>query len=658
MQKTIRILRVVLPVIFLGFIALIAASYSQNIRRTAVVGGQVEPAVRPGDRPSVVSYTFEDTQTVGGRVVSRIRARRTTGFESGWYTLEDAQLTVFRKGGGHYELVAPLAQFKATTKEAEIRGGVRLTSSDGIEILTSEIRFDGERIANRIPVEFKVDQWHGRAGGVDLNVNEEKLRLWDTLTAEMKPRNPAEAPMTVRASEAIFNRKAHDVNFNENVSVQRTPDSLTCNKIIVRFDDRDEVMIELKGEGDVVVNLSPGSAVAGGTASSGGEKKIEADRWFSDLGPQGEIRAITAVGEQGPARGYLAGPPRRTLTSQWIRVALENSRLTELKADLGVVLEENAPAGTKTLRSAQMFVHFDPNTREATNALLQGGLDYRDAKVTATADRGNYDIGGDKMVLTPAAGALVTIVSDRNTLRGSMVEFSNREGTMKVSGNVSATLVSSDANASASSTSVFPTNTPVYVNADTGIFRQANRTAYFSGNVRAWQELNTLLANELSVQGAGDQLQARKAVKLVLYNRGRETKPPANRVPVVATSDALLAKKTERRIEMTGNVRVEEMTRVLETEKATLFFNAARKLERLEADGKVAVSDKATSRKGTADKASYRVTEQILYMDGTPAELIEPRGTLRGQQIVYDMARNKAVVASGSAPSESTYKPD
>jgi hypothetical protein len=48
----------------------------------------------------------------------------------------------------------------------------------------------------------------------------------------------------------------------------------------------------------------------------------------------------------------------------------------------------------------------------------------------------------------------------------------------------------------------------------------------------------------------------------------------------------------------------------------------------------------------------------MLFLDGKPAELTDPRGTLRGQQITYDIARNKAIVSSGSAPSESSYKPD
>ncbi len=44
----------------------------------------------PDDRPRLVSYDFEDTHSLGGRVISRIRAEKTVGFASGWYVLEGA----------------------------------------------------------------------------------------------------------------------------------------------------------------------------------------------------------------------------------------------------------------------------------------------------------------------------------------------------------------------------------------------------------------------------------------------------------------------------------------------------------------------------------------------------------------------------------------
>jgi lipopolysaccharide transport protein LptA len=661
MQKTVRILRVILPVLFVAFLVLIALSYTATVRRSAGGVGQTERSVRKGDRPALVSYTFEDTQTVGGRVVSRIRARRTTGFESGWYALEETHLTIYRKEGGTYELMAPLAQFHSQTKEAEISGGVRLTSSDGIEIVTREVKFDGNRILNRIPVQFRVNQWRGEAGAVDLDVSNDRLRLFDVVTAHMTPANPAEVPMTVRAEEGTFIRKFGEVKFERNVVITRGSDRLSSDWIQAMLDDRNEVLVELKGEGNLVVDVAASSTMSAGASNTGGAKRIEADRFFCELGPRGEIRAVNALGEQGPARAFLAGPPARRFTAPWMRMAVEGPVLRELKADKGVVLEEASAKGPRILRAGQMYVYFDPVTRQATSSLIQNSLEYRDSEVTASAERANYDITADRMILTPVSGSLVTIVAQQNTIRASMVELSPRDQSMRAKGHVAATLTNrSGGGAAAGETSIFPAGAPVYVNSDTAVFRQATGIALFQGNVRAWQELNTLLTSELSVQGAGEVLHGRGAVKMVLYNsRGKESQQQAaSRQPVVATSDGLTYRKNERRIELAGNVRIEEMTRLLTTDKANLEFSAAQKLERVDAEGKVHLTDSSVGRKGNGEKAIYRLNEQVLLLHGKPAELTDPRGVLRGEQITYDIPSNKAVISSGSAASESTYRPE
>src|SRR5439155_969361 len=107
---------------------------------------------------------------------ARIRARRVVAFQSGWNTLEDVQLTIFRPTGLTYELVCPQAQFNSTTKEADAKGGVKVTSSDGVEITTAEIHFDGNRLTNHIPLQFTIDRWKGHAGALDLDVQSEQLR--------------------------------------------------------------------------------------------------------------------------------------------------------------------------------------------------------------------------------------------------------------------------------------------------------------------------------------------------------------------------------------------------------------------------------------------------------------------------------------------------
>ena len=164
MQRTIRILRVALPIVGIAFILIIVLSWRTGRRgKEKVPSTGVTSTIRPFDPASIESKTFEDTQTIGGRVVSRIRARRVIAFKSGWNTLEDVQLTIYRPTGLTYELVCPQAQFNSNTKESEAKGGVKVVSSDGVEITTAEIKFDGNHLTNHVAVNFRIDRWTGSA---------------------------------------------------------------------------------------------------------------------------------------------------------------------------------------------------------------------------------------------------------------------------------------------------------------------------------------------------------------------------------------------------------------------------------------------------------------------------------------------------------------
>ena len=61
---------------------------------------------------------------------------------------------------------------------------MRVTSSDGVEIVTAEIRYDGARLTNDIPVQFRIDRWNGKAGALDLDVQGETLRLHKNVDAD------------------------------------------------------------------------------------------------------------------------------------------------------------------------------------------------------------------------------------------------------------------------------------------------------------------------------------------------------------------------------------------------------------------------------------------------------------------------------------------
>lgn len=650
MQRTVKVLRIALPVVFLAFIALLALSWNRSAtRRVKSPNEPVTSTQRPTDQPLAESKAFEDTQTIGGRVVSRISADRVVAFKSGWTTLEGVHLTIYRPNNLTYELVCPQAQYNSVTKEADAKGGVRVTSSDAMELVTAEIRYDGTRLTNDIPVQFKVDRWNGNAGALDLDVPGETLRLHKSVVATMTPVQPAEAMTTLKGDETVFKRPESLVTFSGKVDMQRAADSLRADTVLARFTQDRKTLVGFEGQGNAVIvmasNTAPGEDL-------GGRKTITCDGFHTELGPAGEITAINTTSQANPARAVMDGPPKRDIVARSFRIGLANKAVSEIKADWQVVMKEFAET-TREIRSEHVTVSFNPVTHKATTAFLDGDFRYTDPKTTASAFRASYDILGDRILLTTDSGWQATVVSDGNTIKAKQIEFSPRAQTAKATGDVIAELRSKGEGPTADETNLFPSNKPVFVNANELLMRQANKIAIFSGNVRAWQEVNTLLANELQVQGDGMVMTAKGDVRTTLYHPPEPGKPPA---PVTAKSEQLVARKNDRRIDYVGNVTIEDATRLLKSGQATFFFDANRKFERIETEQNVVVTEKPSSRTGTGNKAVYLIPRKIITVSGTPATLTDPTGTVSGQQIVFDLNRNKVQVVSPTDQTKGTYK--
>jgi lipopolysaccharide transport protein LptA len=566
-------------------------------------------------------------------------------FQSGWNTLEHVQITIYRPTGLTYELVCPQAQFNSETKEADAKGGVKVTSSDNVEMTTAEIHFDGNRLTNHIPVQFKIDQWFGNAGALDLDVQAEQLKLYDKVDATTHPADANESPMNLKAREGVFRRKESNVDFNTDVVMTRDADKLVGDHVAAHFTRDRKSLIGVDGNGHVTITMLDDAA---GT----GKKEITCDRFWSEVA-NNQISAIHAVGEQAPTHAVIDGPPKRDLVAKEIRIGLTDKQVSDVRADSNVLMKELGEI-PREMTADQLTVYFDPKRHQAVSAAIDGNFHYKDPKNTAAAVKANYDIVNDQVVLTATPGFDPTVTSDGQTLKAKLIEFSPKAGTAKATGEVIAQLVSKQNGPSADSTTIFPANKPVFVNSDMVTMRQANKLAIFSGHVRAWQDTNTLFADEMQVQGTGDQIAARGNVRTFLYNT---TSTEQRKTPMLTRSDNLAAHKLERRIDLLGNVKIDDEQRHMTAEKAVFYFDVSRKVERIEAQDKVTFLEQPPGRKGAGDRATYFVNKRLIFVYGSPATVTEPNGSVSGDQIAIDIARNKVEIMSPTSATKGTYKP-
>lgn len=653
MQRTVRALRFVIPFAFLSFLVLIFVSYTANSRRDNAPGEAITSKIRPNEPIRLVADVFDDTQSLGGRTISRIRARRTVGFASGWTTLEGVRLTLYRKDGGEYELTAEQAQFNLKTKEAEVQGGVQVRSSDGIELITEAMKFDGSSLVNDIPVSFKFDTWQGRAGAISLNVEDQTLLLDKGVTATSSSGSLPQNNVKISSNQTLFRRKDGVAEFRGKAVVVRELDRIESDTVEARLDQSRKTLVALEGKGNSRMSLARNSILTSGASDAG---TLQADRFRCDMTAGGAVAAVHIFGEKGPARADLEGPPRRHIDATNFVATMTDQVVTELQANGAVHLIETGQDRRK-IDSDNMRLFFDKTTRSAVSGMLQGSFRYDDGKNQATSERADYDILGDRVVMTEVPGSAPTLRSGGHSLKANRIELSPKESVLRATGNVISQLESKGTltatSPSAGGTSLFPGDKPVYVNADTLVIRQAVRSASFSGNVRAWQDNNTLFASELQVTGAGDQIDARGGVRALLYNSPGEVR----KSPLIARGDQLSGRKVNRKLDLIGAVRVEDGSRVLSSDRATFFFDATRKIERVEAESNVVMTEAVTKRKGSGQKAVYQIAKKFLTLTGSPAEMTDPQGSVRGQQILFDLAKNKVDVISAGTPNEASYRP-
>lgn len=646
--KTIRALKVALPIAFVAFLLVIVAFYSRRAQPEADDRAEtLERPEREGERPRLISYEFEDTQTVGDRVISRIRAAKTVGFDSGWYTLDRVELDIFREDGGVYTLSAPSAEFNAETKEARAQGGVIVKSGDGLDLRTESIMFDGRSLTNRIPVHFRMNSWSGTARGADLDVENETLTLNKGVDVSFDGKGPETIQLT--AESAKFDRKTGTAAFRPDARMVRGADTYESRHLKAQVDQNRERLIGLEGWIDVVVRLAPGSDLAGVSGRSPVERRrIRADRFVGKFDGDGQLTAVEMFGGKDPVTVELTGEEARTARARSARVNLAQGFVESLELYGNVALEEQTEL-ERSMGAERLVVTFD-RSGQATTAVFDGDVRYRDVSNEAQSERMFYDLREETVKLSSVPSAAPTISSgpQRVSAEEIVVEPSGR--VMRANGRVITRISNTGGDASATDTTLFPQNEAIFVNSDTLVIRELDGFAAFGGEVRAWQGNNMLFADSLQIQSGGETIDAKGNVRSILQN----TREPDGE-PMRSQSERLEARRAENQIKLIEEVLIETGGRTLAADEALFEFGPDQDLDRVIATGNLELSEAASGRSGSGEKAVYTLAEDKILIEGSPAEIREPRGAVRGKQIVLDMKRNRVDVLQGDSPTEATY---
>jgi lipopolysaccharide transport protein LptA len=652
MHPVVRFLRVALPVLFIAFVALIIVSYTRaqfpDRKADAVDVGHV----RPDDSPSLVMDAFEDTHSIGGRVVSRIRAERTIGFESGWFTLESVELALFSEQGLQYSVTTGQAQFNPETKEAEAIGGVKVSSSEGLSISTQRVQFDGEHVTNRLPVDFEVGGWVGHSGSIKLRVADETLFLRDGVTATLAPHG-GQQRVDLSSESARSYQRSGDLVFEGSVRVARQSEILFSDVLRVGTSPDTRELTGIAGEGNVLIRLLKGSSLVGPSSDEllgAGETRISADRFTGEVGDGSVIRSITILGEKLPVRAIMGTTPRREMTAAQLRVDLTPGGGVEGLHATGDASIQELGSAPRVIEADDVRVAFDPDTREPRGAILNRDVVFRDRVSEGHSQQAIYDIMSDKVTLSTVGDQAPTLLTRGTLLKARLIEISPRGGTLLGTDQV-VMRYDGDAKEGAVDSVLFAADgEPVFVNADSVVAIQASRVVTFSGSVRAWQKENSIFTDEMQILRDGEEITGTGSVRIVV----RQPADGGTIQSINARSERMRARRDSGRVELSGRVVIEESGRTLNADEAVFIFDRTNQIERMEALGNVVLAEASGARSARGDSATYRVQERLLRIVGEPAVLVDTSGEISGSEILFDTASEKVEVIGG----EATYNPD
>ncbi len=290
------------------------------------------------------------------------------------------------------------------------------------------------------------------------------------------------------------------------------------------------------------------------------------------------------------------------------------------------------------------------NGENAVESAAQwGDFVYRDASMTATADRCEYDASKGILVLKGSP----RISEGMSDTSGERVEYDLAQKSITVAGRVRSRLNTRGNNYRFPA---FSSSSPILITADEMRYWTEGRRARYSGKVQVLSESGQLEAGRLDIIEEGNRLEAHNSVRHYVPKREASKsgeladkfmgKRKGFSSEMTIRSSTLKYERQKNAITYADSVTVRSGDITLSSDElvAAIAENGGG-IERATARGRVRI--RQNGREGKADVADYFLNPQKLVLTGNPAEISET-GKVRSAapQLTYYIVDDR--ILSGS----------
>ncbi len=640
------------------FVLVLALSFRGGRRPAAGRERALPPAPEASGQATTLLEGFDFTESVRGKPLMRIQADRTIGYgpaaglAPNLYAGEKVQLTVYPDDGPPVTVHSERAHYDERTRESRLSGNVRWTDKDGGLAETEEIVFRPRTRVLEAPARVRFTQ-----GPTTLTAPSAR---YDIVERVLHFAGPVDATgtgadngglSTMTARQGLYRRDSGAVELEFVTGASRSGDRVAADRMVLQMaaEGGRPSWARLTGNVRGVLAASgPHLAPAAASSAPPRERQYSGDVGTVAFDPEGQTKSVSLEG----APAMLSEADRR-LTAKRIDIGFVNGRAVTASA-AGEVRLDSANGQAQAARGT---LGFAPDGT-AENAVLEGGVRLEADGRTGDADKVVELTSKRLWKLTGTSRQAARVTSGGSKLSADSIEIDRGGAIVRGQGHARA-VFTPDAQKKVRLTGfVGDPKKPTYGKADLIVLEDASRQGSLSGSASLWQDDSSLFADDIGLSDADRTVRATGNVRTLMAPAPAKAAGAEARPASVITSKRLLYRDSDRSARFEGGVAVTRGGWRASGGESTAWLDGDGGVESIEISGQVKMSDRATGRSGTADKAldSPKAGKTVLW--GSPARVTDAGGSQVAGAVltIADRGRSVEITAPEGGKTETIHR--
>jgi lipopolysaccharide export system protein LptA len=484
-------------------------------------------------------------------------------YSSGQSKFIKAHVKVKGRAGRDFEIVANEAEAAANQTQIDLRGDVRITTSDGLTVETDAATYTQSDGVTRAPgkVTFTRARMKGSSVGASYDQQRDVLWMLDQARITVAPDETGAGGADVVAGAAGYAKRDRYLRFERGVQMRRGTQVMSADGAVVTLEPGADVVeqIELRGSSQVAgvgqaanglesmrsrdMNLGVaddgqtlqeatlvGDAVvhvAGGPGAPA--QQLSSQAIDVELGPDGQaVQGLTAQDDVQLDLPPSGKAPRRTIRSRTLdadgepgQVGLKVARFSgDVEFRETAPASKDGPAVDRTVRAPHLEARLQSGLGTIDKATFTDGVSIKDGARTAQAPTMVYDVAQGLIALArpEGAGGFVQVSDERLNIEAGSLEWTLDGTRMVAQTNVKSVLKPGGAKdgRAVKRPSMLTGDQAINVTAAAMTYNQQTGHAEYTGDAQLWQGATSIRAKSITLDESTGNLTAKDSVRSVM----------------------------------------------------------------------------------------------------------------------------------------------